>query len=171
MATHRSCVACGRPLASPAARCVYCGETLPRDAAFRALRAALWTLAPAGTFAFLVAHVPPAPHLPSTPERALLLALGAGLAVLPPAMRGVAAVAIRDRQCQAIGRAGRSLLVTLLGACLFNAAVALHAWTPSALALAAPAALALLAMPFISGLPWLSLAAGLLLGIGLAGAG
>jgi hypothetical protein len=98
---------------------------------------------------------------------AVLVALGAGLALLPPALRGVTGGTRRERLWQAAARYFGGIALALLTAGAMLAARSPQSWTIWDASLAGLTALALLAAPFTLGLPWHKLLAGILMAAGL----
>ena len=157
---------CGRPAPLPALTCAYCGEDLPQRRQLQRQRAGIAAAALLGTATLVVARGwSPIPDQ-LTLSGAALVALGTGLALLPPALRGVAGFTRRDRLWQAGPRYFGGLALALLTAALLLAASTPKPWTLTDPLLAAAAALALLLAPPAFNLPWHKLAAGLLLAAG-----
>ena len=97
----------------------------------------------------------------------MLVALGAGLALLPSALRGVAGGTRRERLWQTAPRYCGGIALALLTAGAMLAACSPQNWTMWDASLAGMTALALLAAPATLNLPWHKLLAGLLVAAGL----
>jgi hypothetical protein len=160
------CAACGRPAQPLTLTCVYCGEHLPQRRRRLCQRAGIVAAALLSAAAF--AAVRGCHPLPGslTPGGAALAALGLGLTLLPPPLRGVADASRRARLRQVSLRYGGGMTLALLAALATLAAGAPKEWSMTDAALAGATALALLAAPFVLGLPWHKLLAGLLLAAG-----
>ena len=98
---------------------------------------------------------------------AALVALGTGLALLPPILRGVAGATRGERLWQAAPSYAGGIGLTLLAGLFALAAGAPNHWTIAEASLSAMSALTLLAIPPSLGLPWHKLAGGMLLAAGL----
>ncbi|MEI8243832.1 MAG: hypothetical protein WCI17_11235 [bacterium] len=161
-----SCAACERPAPPLALTCVYCGEHLPQRRRRLRQRAGIVAAALISTAAFAAVHgCHPLPGR-LTLGGAALVALGLGLTLLPPPLRGVADASRRGRLWQVTVRYGGGMALALLAALTMLAAGAPKQWSMTDAALAATTALALLTAPFALGLPWHKLLAGLLLAAG-----
>jgi len=96
----------------------------------------------------------------------LLLALGAGLTLLPPRFRGVAGVARPDRQRQAVAACVEAISLALLTAMTALAILAPQPWTVLDAALATLSLAMLVVLPAGLSISWHSGAAGLLVAAG-----
>ena len=163
----RACVVCERPAQPYALVCDYCGENLPERGRRLALRASLVAAALCATAAFAaVRGWPQMPGHLSLPG-AMLAALGTGLALLPPKLRGVAGATRRERLAGLAPRYFGGLALVLLSMYAVFAAAAPSSWALADGVLAFTVTLTLAAVPLVLGLPWHKLPAGLLLAAGL----
>ena len=163
----RACVVCERPAQPYALVCDYCGEALPD----RDLRLGLRTGAAVAAFCATAAFAavrgwPPMPGHLSLPG-AMLIALGTGLALLPPKLRGMAGATRRERLARLAPRYFGGLVLVLLSAYVVFAAAAPKPWALADGTMALTVTLTLVAMPLVLGLPWHKLPVGLLLAAGL----
>lgn len=158
---------CGRPAPPLAITCAYCGEDLPQRRSRLLVRIALAGAALLFTAAFVAARggaqLPVKLTLPGT----ALVALGTGLCLLPPTLRGVAGSSRRERLGQAAPRYLGGMVLTLLTALVALAAGAPREWTMADTALVFASATPLIAAPPVCGIPWHKIAAGILLAVGL----
>ena len=164
----RACIVCSRPAPSHALTCAYCGEDLPHRRHQLLIYAAITSMALAATLAFAVGRscstsmIPTKLSLPAS----MLVALGIGLALLPPKLRGVAGATRRERLGQMAPRYFGALALTLLVAMATLAAGTSKPWSMTDTVLAMATMITLFTSPLTLGLPWLPLAAGLLAAAG-----
>lgn len=163
----RICAVCSRPVRPQALVCTYCGEDLPQRRQRFYRRAGSAAAAFFSTAAFAAVHGWHALPETLTLAGSVLLALGAGLALLPPALRGVADSTRRERLWQTAPRYFGGMALALLTAGAMLAACAPQKWTIGDAPLAGMTALALLAAPVTLNLPWHKLLAGTLMAAGL----
>ena len=164
---RRTCAACERPARPSALVCDYCGEDLPHRRSRLIFRVAMGCTALVSTLAFAVVRGwVPFPAKLTLPGSALV-ALGSGIALLPPVLRGVAGATRRDRLWQAVPRYFGGIALALLTGVAALTAGASQPWTLIDAATAAVTALTLLAAPLALDLPWHKLVAGMLLAAGL----
>ena len=163
---HPTCLVCSRPVPSPALTCAYCGEDLPHRSRRVMIYATLSCTALAAVTALTVVRgVPPLPAKLTLPA-SLLLALGIGLVLRPPALHGVAGHTRQERLWQIVPRVGGGLVQTLLTALTALAILTPKPWTILDATLASASVLILLAAPRVLKLPWRNLLAGILLAAG-----
>jgi len=165
----RLCLCCERPVASHVTRCVYCGESMPRPLAARILRPLALMIFCAGTMELVFLRLSNQSWAAcmdrvKTPTNAALLAVGVGLALLPPSWRGVATWSWRDRIGFLFLRIPGTTLLALFTGLAVMAVGTPHPWSLFQRALAAAAFLALAGLPNLFGARWNMFVAGLLLG-------
>ena len=164
---RRTCAVCERPAQPHDLVCVYCGEDLPQRRRQLCQRAGIAGAALFSTAAFAAVHGwPPLPGKLPLPGAALL-ALGVGLALLPPRIRGVADSTRHERLRQVMPRYFGGVALAVLAAIVMLAACAPRRWAILDAMLATITTLTLLAAPPSLGLPWHKLAAGALFAAGL----
>lgn len=162
-----ACLVCERPARPFALACDYCGEDLPQRRGRLFLRVAMAGAALFCTCAFAAIRARvPFPATITLPG-GVLVALGVGLALLPPSMRGVAGAMRRERWRQVSGRYFGGLALTVLTAMVTLAAGTPRPWSLPHIILAMAACLTLVAAPLALQLPWHKLVAGFLLAAGL----
>ena len=164
---RRTCIVCERPAPSSALVCAYCGEDLPQRRQLLCQRAGITAVALFTTAAFAAVHGRLAFPAKLTLPGAALMALGAGLALLPPKLHGVAGGTRAERLRQVAPRFFGGIALALVTALTVLTAGAPKPWPLADVALAAAATLALLAAPPSLRLPWYKLVAGVLLAAGL----
>ncbi len=166
--SRQTCIVCKRPAPPQALVCAYCSEDLPQRRRLLCQRAGIAGAALLATAAFTAVHGGIAFPAKLTLPGATLVALGTGLALLPPKLRGVAGAMPRERLGQVAPRYCGGIVLALLTALLVVlTAGAPQPWTIAETTLAAAATLALLAAPAALDLPWHKLMAGILLAAGL----
>jgi len=164
---RRTCPVCARPAQPALLVCDYCGEDLPQRRSRLLFRIVMGCVALLSTFVFAaVRGWMPLPAQLTLPG-GVLVALGAGLALLPPVLRGVAGSTRSERLWQVAPRYFGGIALALLVGLATRAAGAPKTWVVSDATLAAVTTLTLLAAPPALGLPWHKLVAGLLLATGL----
>ena len=163
----RICIVCERPFRSFALVCDYCGEDLPQRRGRLFLRCGITGVALLSTAAFATVRGWPVLPAKLTLPGALLVALGVGLALLPPRLCGLAAATRRERLRQASRCYFSGLALTILTALAMLAACTPNPWSLAHAILAMTAILALFAAPLALQIHWHKLAAGFLLAAGL----
>ncbi|MFZ4394970.1 MAG: hypothetical protein ACOYOU_05010 [Kiritimatiellia bacterium] len=161
------CIVCERPARLNALVCDYCGEDLPQHRSRLLRRMAAAAAAVCCTVAFAVVRGGVWAPANLTLPAAMLVALGVGLALLPPRLRGVARTTRMERLRQVSWRYFSSLALAVLTAWATLVAGSPNPWSRLHAILAAAAFLALLVAPRALQIPWHKLAAGGLLAAGL----
>ena len=163
---YSSCIVCNRSAPAHALTCIYCGEDLPHRRQQIIIRLLLSGTALLCTAAMVATRG--GLHLPSplTLPAAVLIALGTGLTILPPVLRGVADTSRSARARKAAQLYFGGIALALLTALFTAAAGTPTPWDIGSTSLAFIAGISLIAAPPVLGLPWHKLAAGILLGVG-----
>lgn len=162
-----TCVVCERPAQPHALVCDYCGEDLPQRRRLLCQRAGMAAAALFTPAAFAAMHGWPRIPGKLTLPGGLLLALGIGLALLPPKLRGVAGATRRERLGQVVPRYFGGLALALLTAIATLAAGTSNPWSMTDIVVAMATTLILFIAPLALGLPWHKFVAGLLAAVGL----